>query len=254
MKKTSTLLLIFMVSLLMKAEVSISEKNALVKLYNSTNGQNWTSKWNLNSPVSSWYGVVLVEDKVISIQLPGNNLVGFLPSEISDLVNLKTLNLYKNSISGTLPNSIGDMKSLVLLNLSFNKLSGTIPASITNANSLVSLVLFMNNFSGLLPDSIGNLSKLETLSLYNNEIEGQIPTSLYELKNLKVLLLNSNYITGTLSPSISKLLQLQMFDGLVTKEMSKLDLLSMTMINDKGVAVALKNIELNKNSALASEE
>ena len=61
---------------------------------------------------------------MVSVQLPNNNLVGVLPSEISNLVHLKNLNLYKNAISGMIPSSIGEMKSLETLNLSFNKLSG----------------------------------------------------------------------------------------------------------------------------------
>ena len=69
----------------MKAEVSVSEKNALIKLYNTTNGANWTSKWDLKTPVSSWYGIQLKDDKVVSIQLPNNNLVGVLPLEISNI-------------------------------------------------------------------------------------------------------------------------------------------------------------------------
>ncbi|MBX9806337.1 MAG: Two component regulator three Y domain protein, partial [Flavobacteriaceae bacterium] len=89
MKNLYALIIILMLPFAMKGAVSVSEKNALIKLYNATNGANWTSKWNLNSPVSSWYGVTLNDDKVISIQLSNNNLVGELPAEISDLIYLK---------------------------------------------------------------------------------------------------------------------------------------------------------------------
>ena len=130
MKNLYTLLLIILFSFGMKADVSIAEKNALIKLYDVTNGANWTSKWDLNAPVTSWYGVTIQDDKVVSLNLANNNLVGVLPAEISNLVNLKKLNLYKNAISGNIPSSIGEMKSLEILNLSFNKLSGAIPASI----------------------------------------------------------------------------------------------------------------------------
>jgi hypothetical protein len=43
------------------------------------------------------------------------------------------------------------------------------------------------------------------------------------------------------------------FSGLVSKDLAKLDVLNMTMINDKGVAVAL-TVKADRNSALASEE
>ena len=98
MKNIYSLFLVFLFSVVMKAEVSVSEKSALINLYNATNGANWKAKWDLNAPVSSWYGVKLLNDKVVAIQLQNNNLVG------------------------TLPASIGDMKSLEVLNLSFNKI------------------------------------------------------------------------------------------------------------------------------------
>jgi len=90
MKNISTLLLIFMVSLIMKAEVSISEKNALVNFYNATNGQNWTSKWDLNTPVSSWYGVDVQDNKEVASQreagiIPDNLLKDKL-SETKDFI------------------------------------------------------------------------------------------------------------------------------------------------------------------------
>ena len=78
MKNLYTLVLVFAFSLIMKAEVSDTEKNALLKLYDATNGSDWTVKWDLKSPVSNWFGIVLQDDKVISIQLPNNNLVGKL--------------------------------------------------------------------------------------------------------------------------------------------------------------------------------
>ncbi|HSN47426.1 MAG TPA: hypothetical protein VLR29_01570, partial [Flavobacterium sp.] len=148
MKNIYTLLFITLFSFVMKADVSVSEKNALIKLYNATNGAGWTSKWDLKTPVSSWYGVGLLADKVISVQLPNNNLVGVLPSEISDLIYLEDFNLYRNSISGVIPSTIGQMKRLVSLNLSFNKLSGSLPSSIGDASSLKSIELFLNGFSG----------------------------------------------------------------------------------------------------------
>ena len=78
MKKTTTLifLLFFSISIPIFSNVSASEKNALIKLYKSTNGNQWKIKWNLNTPISSWYGVKLQNDKVIALDLSDNNLVG----------------------------------------------------------------------------------------------------------------------------------------------------------------------------------
>ena len=96
-----------MFSFIMKAEVSQVEKNALIQLYNATNGANWTSKWDLKAPVTSWYGVKVQADKVVSIQLQNNNLVGTLPSSIGDLRSLEVLNLSFNKNDSIVPFTLG---------------------------------------------------------------------------------------------------------------------------------------------------
>ena len=131
MKNTATLILMLFVSASMWASISFSEKDALVKLYIATNGNQWKKQWDFNKPVSSWYGVKLQNDKVVGLDLSNNNLTGQLPSEIVNLVYLKELKLFKNTISGTIPSKIGNMKQLVVFNLSFNevKSSGLIKKS-----------------------------------------------------------------------------------------------------------------------------
>ena len=92
-----------MISTPIFASVSLPEKDALIKLYIATNGSQWKNKWDLNAPVSKWYGVKLSNDKVISIDLTNNNLVGELPTELGSLVYLQKLKLTRNSISGSIP-------------------------------------------------------------------------------------------------------------------------------------------------------
>jgi hypothetical protein len=46
-------------------------------------------------PVSTWYGIKLEDDKIVSINLSDNNLVGEIPNEIVALTDLKELNLHK---------------------------------------------------------------------------------------------------------------------------------------------------------------
>jgi hypothetical protein len=77
----------------MMAEVSVSDKTVLLKLYTATNGANWNTEWDLSS--STWYGIKLEGDKIVSINLSDNNLVGEIPNEIVTLTDLKELNLHK---------------------------------------------------------------------------------------------------------------------------------------------------------------
>lgn len=53
---------------------------ALVVLYNTTNGSNWTqdTNWTTATDVTTWYGITVkeqgVRDRVAGIALPNNNL------------------------------------------------------------------------------------------------------------------------------------------------------------------------------------
>jgi Leucine-rich repeat (LRR) protein len=104
----------------MMADVSLSDKAILLKLYEATNGNNWT-KNGLSSPVSTWHGIKLDGDKV-AINLMDNNLVGQIPSEIVNLPNLQELNLH-NTLSGEIPLALENLKELKVLDLSFNRLT-----------------------------------------------------------------------------------------------------------------------------------
>lgn len=151
MKTIKLTLLFCLVSVLSFASVTVKEKEALISLYNATQGNNWTTTWDLTSPISTWSGVTLKDDKVVALDLSFNNLTGTLPNELGDLVNLESLNLFRNNISGNIPSSIGKLNNLKHLNISFNSLEGELPNSIGNLSSLVSLELFMNRIEGELP-------------------------------------------------------------------------------------------------------
>ena len=81
-----------------------------------------------------------------------------------------------------------------------------------------------------------NFKLLENLSLFDNAMNGQVPLELENLSNLKEMNISYN-----------------MFNGLVSKNLSKLDALNMTMINEQGVATTLK-VSIDKNSAFAADE
>ena len=122
MKTISTLFLMLFVTFSTFAEVSVSEKKALEKLYHATKGFQWTNKWDLKAPVATWYGVKIQNDQVVGLTLSNNNLNGELPNELFSLVHLKELNLFRNAITGTIPASIANLKELTVLNIAFNTL------------------------------------------------------------------------------------------------------------------------------------
>ena len=182
---------------------------ALVALYDSTDGANWTNKseW-LTGPVSTWNGITVSGDRVTEISLVNNNLVGTIPAEIWNMTNLSNLTLFWNQISGTIPPEIGNLTNLEHLDLKANQLTGSIPHEITNLANLANLILASNQFTGSIPPEIGNLTNLTYLALNSNQLTGSIPTEIGNLINLIYLSLSSNQLTGSIPSEIGNLTNL----------------------------------------------
>ncbi|PRQ58027.1 putative non-specific serine/threonine protein kinase [Rosa chinensis] len=85
------------------------------------------------------------------IDLSSNRLTGEIPSEITHLVGLVSLNLSRNNLSGKIPLEIGKLKSLDSLDLSRNKIGGRIPTSLARIDRLTYMNLSYNNLSGEIP-------------------------------------------------------------------------------------------------------
>jgi Putative metal-binding motif/SprB repeat len=161
--------------------------DALIALYNSTGGANWTnnSGWadgaaGANCDVCTWYGVNCTDGRVTQLYLDGNHLVGALPNEIGDLTTLRYIGMQTNQLSGIIPASIGNLLDLSGLDLNVNQLSGTIPPSLGNLAALIGLGLYNNQLTGALPPELGNLTNLVSLGLSNNQLSGCIPASYTE--------------------------------------------------------------------------
>ena len=94
------------------SEIPLAECQALVALYNSTNGANWTNQtgWLSTTTPCSWHGVTCLTGHVITLTMndsssSGNGLIGSIPPELGSLVNLQDLDLSDNQLSGSIPPS-----------------------------------------------------------------------------------------------------------------------------------------------------
>ena len=115
------------------------DRDALVALYNATNGPEWheSRNWLSYLPLDDWEGVTTNKDgRVTGIEFVrqgrfkafyGNNLTGELPPELGNLSHLWVLELSNNNLSGTLPPGLGNIRSLSVIRIADNNLTGEIP-------------------------------------------------------------------------------------------------------------------------------
>lgn len=244
--------------------VSPLELRALQDFFESTHGQYW--RWNeineteihsydpnddfylqrnitINRPIwnfteelvnpclpEAWQGIRCFCNNtcfVAVIALTSRNLSGTIPSSLSNLAelraleldfnyleefptlvnqhNLNLLDLRGNYFGGSIPSSIGLLANLKVLRLAFNGLSGTIPDSLGLLKKLEILNLNGNNISGSL-DVLTNLSCIQILSVYDNDFHGSLPVTINNLRHLRAMNLRQNHIEGTL---INELFEIQ---------------------------------------------
>lgn len=213
----------------------VTDSLQLVQLRTATNGDDWTTPWDLNTPMSTWFGVVLNSEGCVS-QLNlyqnfsaylGNDLTGTLPN--LELPELQNLVLQGNDISGGLPSFAG-LPLLQELNLNANDITGMFPTfaentdlrvltmdgnsisgpvqNLPNSPQLRTLSCYFCELTGTLPDFSTNPA-LENIYLGRNEIEGEIPD--FNLPQLRILNLNINLLTGDIfdfngTPALEELL------------------------------------------------
>ena len=221
-----------------QSQIPTGECQALVALYEATNGPHWNNHagWLEVPSPCLWFGVSCENGHVVQLSMNNNNLAGPLPAEIGDLpaltdlliagdslsgplppelgnlTNLETLYLPNNFLTGSLPPEMGGMQALEQLILANNQLSGSLPPQLADLDQLVYLDVSHNQLDGPLPSEIGGLAHLQFLYAYDNQLSGSLPASLGALTTLRNLSLQNNLFTGGIPPQLGDLLNLEFLD------------------------------------------
>lgn len=192
------------------------DKAALIALYNSTNGANWTNTingqgaWPINDPSAvvttwdpdtntGWYGVkVNSEGRVEYLNLENNNLSGTIPTEIGSISLLEWLDLDFNKLTGNIPPEIGQLTYLFALTISSNELTGSIPSQIGQLTNVRWLQFGENKLTGTIPPEIAQCQRLYQFIVHYNQLSGSIIPEFGLMPNLENLYLSHNQFTGTI--------------------------------------------------------
>lgn len=144
-------------------DISVSPDSlALVALYDSTAGANWTTIWDIpgGQPIDQWHGVEIENKRVIKLRLSGNSLAGTIPPALGKLSAARHIDLSNNSLQGEMPPISAELTLLDYLNLSGNKLWHI--ARLQNAPTLDSLYVQNNRLQfGDLEDKTGHFAVFE---------------------------------------------------------------------------------------------
>jgi Leucine-rich repeat (LRR) protein len=111
------------------------------------------------------------------LNLDSNQLTGTIPSELGQLVGLRTLTIHINQLAGTIPSQLAKLTALETLNFGSNMLNGTIPSQLGELTGLSSLGFYASHhLTGKIPSQLAKLTKLTDLELYSNELTGAVPS------------------------------------------------------------------------------
>jgi Leucine-rich repeat (LRR) protein len=249
----SAFLILVLLSGLVHGAIPAEEREALIALYNSTNGDNWTDNSGWKEPPlhtdgfampgteGTWYGVTVSGGHVTKIDLNYNQITGIIPTELGNLSNLEYLILSFNQLSGSIPLELGNLSNLKHLDLYGNDLTNSIPPELGNLRNLEVLLLCSNQLSGSIPSELGKLSSLGSLYLFSNKLSGTIPKELGDLSNMRWLRLEYNQLSGSIPPKLGNLINLEylylfsnQLSGSIPSELGNLsNLLEMRLFSNK---------------------
>ncbi|KAI3728289.1 hypothetical protein L6452_16923 [Arctium lappa] len=162
---------------------------------------------NSSSICCNWVGIPCNSSsgRIVGLELQHKRLTGILSDLISNLDQLRTLDLSQNFLKGPLPISLFHLPHLEVVDLSSNEFDGVLPVTI-NLPAFQVLDISDNAFTdGSINFNCSIMANLTSLNLGTNSFSGTIPANLASclklkaLPNLMILVLTMNFHTEQLS-------------------------------------------------------
>lgn len=153
------------------AESREKEREALIAIYNSAGGKNWSrsDNWCSDRPLNEWFGVKTNNSGLVE-SLNLQDIEGYIPEEIQNLklLNRLTLNTYKQLDSERSFKYISSLHSLRSLSVSVPMYMDFSKIDFSKLENLEALSMVRCNLKGKLPESLKCLRNLRELQLSNN--------------------------------------------------------------------------------------
>lgn len=198
--------------------VPVQECQALVDLYDSTNGPNWdvSTNWDTDTNVCNWYGVTCLSNRVRTLDLNTNNLWGTLPVSMSGLTQITHLNLSNNNIMGILPSEWSSLTSMLNFQIWNNDLTGSLPSSWSGWTIVNTFEVEGNNLIGTLPSSWSTWRAIINFHVSYNNLTGTFPSSwsLWTGAGVMNMAFSNNFFHGAIPASWTNLTNLANTVGL----------------------------------------
>ncbi|XP_074270244.1 receptor-like protein EIX1 [Silene latifolia] len=189
------------------------------------------------------------------LHLNDNMLSGEIPSCLSDLTNLKFLDIGGNQLSGKMHKwfKAEKFRSLKILRLRGNKFTGTIPTHICSLPYLQLIDLGHNHFMGSIPGCLSNLTAMTSLNASQDNflsdvsevIQGIERAYTSTLQYLVDIDLSCNNLVGSIPNDITKI------SGLLSLNLSFNQLSGMIPENIGGLK-SLVSLDLSENKLRGS--
>lgn len=133
--------------------------------------------------------------KITKLELPAaKKFAGqYIPKGIKHLINVTSIVLTEKNMIGSLPTELSELKQLTNLNITGNQFDGVIPTSFNQLLKLTNLLLNDNRLTGTVPNELFLLPQLKILNIANNQLIGQVPVTVGS--QLKTIDIANNQLT-----------------------------------------------------------